>query len=69
MNDIIAYALDLGWLQWLAVCFNICYVVLAARQNIWCWPISIVGVTILFFIFIDERLYSDDTLQVFYVVM
>lgn len=69
MNDIIAYAIDLGWLQWLALFFNISYVILAARQSIWCWAFGLVGVSILLYVYIDVRLYSDATLQVFYAVM
>ena len=69
MNDIIAYAIDLGWLQWLALFFNISYVILAARQSIWCWAFGLVGVSILLYVYIDVRLYSDATLQVFYAAM
>lgn len=41
---------------------------LAARQNIWTWPISIVGVAAYVVVFYDARLYADMGLNAFYVV-
>lgn len=58
-----------GWLQWAAVFFNVVYVILAAKQNIWCWVFGAIGVTLLFFICLDARLFSDALLQVFYLGM
>ncbi len=69
MSDLLAYAVDLGWMQWAATISSIIYVVLAAKEQIWCWFFGLVGVTILFFIYLDARLYSDATLQVFYAMM
>lgn len=69
LEEIWTYAISLGWLQWLALGFNLIYVVLAARESIWCWPAGLIGVILLFFIYIDARLYSDATLQVFYAMM
>ena len=69
MQELLQEALSWGWLQWLAVLFNVLYVVYAAQQNRWCWVFGFVGVAILFIIYLDVRLYSDATLQVFYLVM
>ena len=69
MQELMEAALAFGWMQWLAVLFNVLYVVLAARSNIWCWLFGFVGVTLLFFIYVDARLYSDACLQVFYAGM
>ena len=69
VEDILTYAIELGWLQWSAFALNLGYVVLAARNNIWCWPVGLVGVILLFFIYVDARLFSDATLQVFYMIM
>ena len=58
-------------LEWLAFFFSVAYVILAARQNIWCWPFGLVGVICTFLICVDPdvRLYSDATLQVYYFGM
>ncbi len=69
MNELIDYAVGMGWLQWLALVFNLLYVVFAARENILCWVFGFIGVSLLFFIYVDTRLYSDATLQVFYMAM
>jgi nicotinamide mononucleotide transporter len=69
MEDLAAAAISFGWLQWLAVVFNIAYVILAARENILCWWFGLVGVTLLAFIYFDAKLYSDTLLQMFYIVM
>ncbi len=63
------YAIDFGWEQWLAVLFNVLYVIFAARENIWCWFFGMIGVSLLFVIYLDVRLYSDALLQVFYFIM
>lgn len=41
---------------------------LAAKQNIWTWPVSIVSVTAYVFVFYDARLYADMGLSVFYII-
>ncbi|MHC2990675.1 aminotransferase [Pontibacter sp. HJ8] len=41
---------------------------LAARQNIWTWPVSIIGVAAYVFVFYDARLYADMGLNAFYVI-
>jgi nicotinamide mononucleotide transporter len=41
---------------------------LSARANIWSWPIGIINVTLLFFLFFQVQLYPDMFLQVFFFV-
>ena len=69
MQELLQYAIDLGWEQWLAVLFNVLYVILAARENILCWVFGLIGVSLLLFIYLDVKLYSDALLQVFYFAM
>jgi len=70
-NQILASALGMGWLQWLAFIFGIIYVILAAQENVWCWPVGLVSVVIAFFVYADPeiKLYSDALLQIFYAIM
>lgn len=44
-------------------------VYLAARNNIWNWPIAIVSVGIYIFIFYNSRLFADMGLQVYFMAM
>lgn len=44
-------------------------VYLAAKNNIWSWPIAIISVVIYIFIFLEARLYADMGLQVYFLIM
>lgn len=45
------------------------YVILAARENPWCWPVSIVGVVCSAIVMYQARLYLDVGLQGYYFVV
>lgn len=63
--------------QWIAVNYieiigsllGIAYVLLANKQNIWCWPVGFVNVAMYIYIFLGAGLYGDSVLQFFYLVM
>jgi nicotinamide mononucleotide transporter len=57
------------WIEAVAsVCGLLC-VWLTVRQNIWCWPVGLVMVTLYAWIFYQARLYSDVLLQLIYIVL
>jgi nicotinamide mononucleotide transporter len=56
-------------IELVAVVFAIAYLVLAIRQNVWCWPAAIVSVVLSFVLFWDARLLMEAVLQVFYLGM
>ncbi len=58
-----------GLLEWLGVFTGILCVWLAAKNNIWNWPIAIVSVLIYIFIFFESKLYADMGLQVYFFAM
>ncbi|MEQ8423962.1 MAG: nicotinamide riboside transporter PnuC [Cyclobacteriaceae bacterium] len=41
---------------------------LAARANIWSWPLGLINVTLFFFLFFQVQLYPDMFLQLFFFV-
>lgn len=43
-------------------------VLLAARGNVWSWPIGIINVILLFFLFYQVQLYPDMFLQIFFFI-
>jgi nicotinamide mononucleotide transporter len=53
----------------LAVVMAITYLVLAIRQNIWCWAAAAVSTLIYLFIMFEARLYMESVLQLFYLAM
>src|SRR5262245_52855436 len=56
-------------LEHIAVACGLANIYLTVRQNIWCWPVGIVMVTLYIYIFFEAKLYSDTGLQVFFLVM
>jgi nicotinamide mononucleotide transporter len=56
-------------LESIAVLFSILYVVLVARENIWCWAAAIISVGLYIFICYEAKLYAETGLQVFYLIM
>ncbi|HZF26182.1 MAG TPA: nicotinamide riboside transporter PnuC [Steroidobacteraceae bacterium] len=45
------------------------YLVLAARQNPWCWPCALVSTAIYLWLFFERAIYQQALLQVFYIAM
>ena len=63
---------ELSAMQWweiLAVVLAIAYLVLAIRQNIWCWAAAAVSTLLYLFIMYQSRLYMESALQLFYLGM
>jgi nicotinamide mononucleotide transporter len=61
---------QLSWVDWTATITALLYVILAARQNNWCWFWGIVSCSLWAYAsFAFYQLYLDALLQVFYVVM
>jgi len=57
-----------GWLEWCGVFTGILCVWLAAKNNIWSWPIACVSVIIYVIIFSEGKLYADAGLQIYFLV-
>jgi len=56
------------WLELFGVLTGLLCVGLTVRENIWCWPIGIVSSVAYGFLFLNQRLYADAYLQVFFIV-
>ncbi len=56
-------------IELIAAALGLVSVWLTVRQNIWCFPIGIVMVTLYAYVFYDAKLYSDMLLQLIYVVL
>jgi nicotinamide mononucleotide transporter len=56
-------------LEVIAVVFAIAYLVLAIRQNIWCWLCAGVSTAIYIWLFIVAKLYMESALNSFYFAM
>lgn len=73
MNEILTTILA-AWaqtsqLEVVSVVFGLLYVILAARDNIWCWPAAFIGTGTAIFLFWDASLLMESALNIFYLLM
>ncbi len=54
---------------WVAIVTALIYVVLAAKENPWCWPFGIISSGIYVWYNYDLRLYNDAGLSVYYCLV
>jgi nicotinamide mononucleotide transporter len=66
MQDILAAVVSL---EGVAVVTALAYLLLAARENVWCWLHACVSSVLYVWIFWNARLYMESVLNVYYVVM
>ncbi len=59
---------QISWLEFIGTIFNFAAVVLAARRNIWTWPIGIIGVILFGALFYQINLYADMAEQAYYLI-
>jgi nicotinamide mononucleotide transporter len=67
LNELYFGLLNMGWLEGFGVAFGILYIFFAARENIWCWPASLVSISIYIVICYQVQLYAELGLQFYYV--
>lgn len=58
-----------SWLEVVSVAFGLAYVILAAKESVWCWPAALVGTGTGILVFWDASLKMESALNVFYLVM
>ena len=73
MNEIALFLnnLDFNWstIECIAVLFSILYVILAAKESIWCWGAGAISVSLYIYIFFSAQIYAETGLQIFYLFM
>ena len=62
---------EFNWsiVETIAVFFSILYVVLAARESVWCWASALFSVSLYIYICYTAKLYPETGLQIFYLIM
>lgn len=73
MNDFLS-SLNAAWaatshVEIVAVAFGLIYIILAAKENVWCWPAAFVGTGTSVYLFWDGSLYMESALNVYYLLM
>lgn len=59
---------QMTWVEIAAVITGIIYVILAARENIWCWSFGIISSLLSIHFFYSGKLYAESMLYFYYVV-
>jgi len=58
-----------SWWELAAVVLGITYLLLAVRENIWCWYAAFASTAIYLFLFLNVNLLMESALQVYYLAM
>ena len=73
MGDIlqIISQLNFNWsiIESTAVFFSVLYVILAIKENVWCWGAAAISVILYIYICYTAQLYPETGLQFFYLIM
>jgi len=69
VNELLAQLLEWSYWEMAAVVAAILYLLLAIRENIWCWFFAGISTAIYVYLFITARLYMESALNVFYFAM
>ena len=64
---IISQFYQTSWLEWIGTITGFGCIYLAAKENIWNWPVSIISVIAYSFIFYENKLYGDAGLQLYFL--
>jgi nicotinamide mononucleotide transporter len=67
--SITAYYANLPITEWIAVLLSIAYVILAARENQWCWLAAFLSTAIYTILFFHVNLLMDSLLNAYYLIM
>jgi len=67
LDELWGAATSLSFLELFGVLTGLAYLILAARQNILCWPFAIASVLAYIYICFKARLYAETFLQFYYL--
>ena len=70
-NEILIFGQNASWLEILAMLTGIAGVWLTMKENIWCFPVGIINVSLYAWLFLTPgiRLYADALLQCIYILL
>ena len=66
--DVVAF-IEERPLEAASVLFSILYLVLAIRENLWCWPAAFLSSALTLAVVLGARLYSEVALNAYYAAM
>ncbi len=69
MSSALTWITAFPWWEPCAVILGVIYLLLAAKENIWCWPAGFMSTLIFMFLFWDATLVMQSALQCYYLGM
>jgi nicotinamide mononucleotide transporter len=69
VSEIAALVQQLPPLEAAGVLFGLAYLVLAIRENLWCWPAAFISSVLTVVVMMGAKLYAEAALNVFYAGM
>ncbi|MGI9272713.1 MAG: nicotinamide riboside transporter PnuC [Woeseiaceae bacterium] len=69
LGVLVVQAQAFSLLEIVAVVLAVLYLILAIRENIWCWLCAGISTAIFAYLFFDVRLYMESILNLFYFLM
>jgi nicotinamide mononucleotide transporter len=67
IENIFQAAQQMSWIEVGAVLCGVVYVILAARENIWCWSFGIANALLSMILLFQSKLYAESGIQLYYV--
>ncbi len=68
-QEALNYLLQAGSVEIIGLISGILYVILAARANIWCWPVGLVNVIAILYSCYIGQLYAETFTQIIYLIL
>jgi nicotinamide mononucleotide transporter len=69
LDAVVAAVAAVSWIEWVAVALALAYLLLAIRQNPWCWAFAILSSAMYCVIFFRTGLVMQAALQLFFIAM
>ena len=69
LQSVLAAAHSMSLLEVIAVVFAMAYLLLAVRENVWCWLFAFISTAIYTVLFWDVSLLMESALNVYYMLM
>ena len=69
LQSVLAAAHSMSFLEVTAVVFAMAYLLLAVRENVWCWLFAFISTAIYTVLFWDVSLLMESALNVYYMLM
>lgn len=65
----LVFGYNLSYIELFASIFSFASVILATRNSIWNWPMSIIGQVLFFILFLQNKLFGQAFLQIYFTII